>query len=129
MTSSEETLTEKKRFIRSDLPSILKPWEQVLLSTEADHQSVEDLHSEMKSLRLFMNKDQDHHMPVTPTHHTHHFTKSSLFIILSKAHHNILLEETSLQQEKKTKDHTTHNTCKTDKEAHLDRAAQEIETE
>ena len=128
MTSSEETLTEKKRFIRSDLPSILKPWEQVLLSTEADHQSVEDLHSEMKSLRSFMNKDQDHHMLDTLTH-THHFMKSSLFIIHSKDHHNMLLEETSLQQEKKTKDHTTHNTCKTDKEAHLDRAAQEIETE
>ena len=44
MTSSEETSIEKKRFIKLDQPSITKPWEPVLLSKEADHQSMEDLH-------------------------------------------------------------------------------------
>ena len=74
-----------------------------------------------------MNKDQDHHMLDTHTH-THHFMKSLLFIIHSKDHHSMLLEETSHQQEKKTWPKDIHST-QIDKEAHLDRAAQEIETE
>jgi len=126
MTSSEEISTEKKRSIRSDLISIILPWLQEPLFTEADHQFVEDLHSEMKLLRSFMSKDQDHHMPVMLTNILL-FMKSSQSIILSRDHHNILLEETSHQQEKRTWDkvHTTNNMFKTDKEVHLDRAAQE----